>query len=253
MNRALVIALAAAALLATAVAALAPASLIAPHFERATRGRIVLGEAEGTLWRGQAVLIAGNARLPLAWKLDAAPLLTFEARAHITPIDGQAGSPRADIVAADQRLTLADVAVAVPAGILQQALTRDAAGPAAWTVEGEILAAATGLEWTPAAWRGDLRLVWRGARLKLASVPAVDLGEATATLAAQGNRLAGPVVNVGGRLDVRGDVAIDTGGGATVSLLLSPRRADDAEIARALAAIGTPDGNGWRVAWQTRP
>jgi len=253
MKRALVIFLIAAVLLAVAVGVLAPASIVAPYLERATYGRLAVSEVEGTLWRGQGVLAAGTARLPMAWKLDAAHLLAGEAHVHVTPVDGKSPSPRADVMAADRHLALSDVVVVVPAAILQQALTRTLPVRAGWVVDGEIAAATSRLEWTPAAYRGDLRVVWRDARLTLAPALAIDLGEATATLAAQGDRLAGPVVNVGGNLDVRGDVAIGTGGSAAIALLLTPRRADDAELARVLAAIGTPDGAGWRVNWQTRP
>lgn len=253
MKRALVILLVAAVLLAVAVAVLAPASLIVSFLEFATRGRLAASEVQGTLWRGQGVLAAGSTRLPVAWKLDAAPLLTGEAHVHVTPVDGKSPSPRAEITAADRRVVLSDVAVVVPAAILQQALTRNVPLPAGWTADGEIAAATPRLEWTPAAYGGDVRLVWRNARLALPPARAVELGEATATLAAQGDRLAGPVVNIGGNLDIRGDVAIGTNGSATISLLLTPRRADDTELARALAVIGTPDGAGWRVNWQSRP
>ena len=253
MKRTLVIALLAAGLLAVAIAVLAPAALVAPYLERATRGLLAASEVGGTLWRGQGVLGVGSARLPMAWTVDAAPLLTGEVHVHVTPVDGTSPSPRADVTAAGQRLALSDVAIVVPAGVLQEALMRNAAVRARWAADGEITATTSRLEWTPAAYSGDLRVVWRGARLTPVSAPAIDLGEASATLAARGEQLAGPVVNSGGNLDLRGDVAIGTHGGATISLLLTPRRADDAELARTLAAIGTPEGAGWRVNWQTRP
>ena len=99
MKRVVVIVLVAAALLAMAVAALAPASLIAPSLERATGGRVVAGEVEGSLWHGRAVLAAGAARLPVAWKLDPVPLLSGEARVRLTPVDGSSNTVRADISA----------------------------------------------------------------------------------------------------------------------------------------------------------
>ena len=253
MKRALLLVLVAVVLLAAAVAALAPASLVAPYLERATGGRLAVGEVEGTLWRGQGVLGAGAARQRFAWKLDATPLLTGEAHVQVTPVDGSSPSPRAGITAANRRLALADVAIVLPAPVVQQALTRNAPVRAGWVADGEIAAATPRLEWTPAGYRGDLRVVWRNARITPASAAAIDLGEATAALTAQGERLAGPVTNVGGDLDVRGDVAIGTNGSTAISLLLTPRRADDVELARRLAAIGTPDGAGWRVSWQTRP
>jgi hypothetical protein len=253
MMRAVGIVIVAALLLAVAVAVLAPASLVAPSLERATRGRVVADDVDGTLWHGRAVLAAGPARLPVAWKLDPAPLLTGEAHIRLSPVDGMAPGPRADILAAERRLVFADVAVVVPAGILQQALTRNAPGRGGWFADGEIAATTSRLEWTPAAYTGDLRVAWRNARITVVPVLVADFGEATVALAAEGDRLAGPVTNSGGNLDLRGDVAIDTSGSATISLLLTPRRTDDEALARALAALGTPDGNGWRVRWRTAP
>ncbi len=253
MKRFLLLLLLAAVLLAAAVAYLAPASLIVPEIERASHGRITLGEVDGTLWRGRGVLTAGAARLPFAWTLEALPLLTGKARAHVLPPAGGASSPHADITVADRKLVVTDLAVSVPAIILQQALTRIAAGRAAWTIDGQIAADTPRLEWSPAAYDGGLRVAWRNAHLTIVSKVEIDLGEATATLAAQGGRLAGPVANTGGNLDVRGDVSVGTDGSANLSLLLTPRRDDDAELARVLGAVGTREGAGWRVNWQTRP
>jgi len=253
MTRAVVIVLVAAVLLAVAIAVLAPASLVAPSLERATHGRVVAGDVDGTLWRGQAVLAAGATRLPVAWKLDPARILTGEAHVQLMPIEGNSRGPRADITAAEQRLAFSNVDVVVPAGILQQALTRNAPGRGGWFADGEIAVSTSRLEWTPAAYAGDLRIAWRDARVTAVAAPAVDFGEATMALVAEGDRLAGPVTNSGGNIDLRGDVAIDTNGNATISLLVIPRRPDDGELARVLGSIGTPDGNGWRVRWRTGP
>lgn len=253
MKRALLVLLVAVVLLAGAVAVLAPASLMAPCLERATGGRLAVGEVEGTLWRGQGVLAAGSARMPFAWTLAATPLLAGEAQLRITPVDARSPSPRAAITATRRRLALADVALVVPAAVVTRALLRDAPARAGWVVDGQIAATTSHLEWSPAAYGGELRLVWRQARLAPASAAAIDLGEATAALTARDGRLAGPVTNAGGNLDVRGEASIGPDGGAAISLLLTPRRADDAELARRLAVIGAPEGGGWRVSWQTRP
>ena len=211
------------------------------------------GEVEGSLWHGRAVLAAGAARLPVAWTLDAAPLLTGEARVQLMPVDGSSNALRADIAAAEHKLAFTNVAVAMPAAILQQALTRRQPGRAGWLAGGEIAATTARLEWTPTAYAGDLRVVWRDARITVVPLLQVDFGETTIALTANGDRLAGPLTNSGGNLDLRGDIAIDVDGGTAGSLLLTPRRSDDAELTRALGLIGTPDGNGWRVRWRTGP
>jgi hypothetical protein len=253
MLRFLAIAAVALVLIAVAITALAPASLVAPYVERATHGRLAATGVEGTLWRGHGVLGAGDARMPIAWTLDAAPLVTGEMHLRITPIDGVGESPRADITAAQRRITARDVRVSVPARLLQGALTPRTPWRGVWTADGQVAATTPSLEWTPASYDGSLQVDWRHARLTVVDVLSVDLGDATAALTARGERLEGPVTNVGGDLEVRGDVAVDTRGAASISLLLTPRRPDDAELARALAAIGTPEGTGWRIGWQTRP
>jgi len=249
MRRTILVLLSAAVLLAAAVVALAPASLVAARVTRVSG--IAMGEVEGTLWRGRGVLAAGNARLPLAWTLDAAPLLTGELRVHLTPIDGASTFPRADIAAGNGRLTLRDVDIVFPASLLATAIARNATQPAGWTADGEIAVTSSRLDWAPPAGSGDLRVVWRSARLALAAVAVVDLGELAATLVANGDRLAGPVANRGGDLDLRGDLMLQANGDAAISLVATPRRATDAALAGALAAIGTADGAGWRVHWQT--
>ncbi len=72
-------------------------------------------------------------------------------------------------------------------------------------------------------------------------------------LGGDGDRLSGPLSNVGGDLALRGDIALRAGSGIALSLVLTPRRADNRELAQALAMIGTPSGDGWRVDWRWPP
>jgi len=109
----------------------------------------------------------------------------------------------------------------------------------------------TGFEWAPVSFDGDVRAVWRMAKLALPPLPPLDLGELTATLVADGKRLAGPITNQGGDLDVRGDVSLGADRSAAVTLTLTPRRSDNTALSRLLSSIGTPVGNGWRISWQT--
>jgi len=253
MKRVLAVLLVAALLLAIAVAALAPASLVAPYVERASHGRVALAGVEGTLWRGKGIVSAGDSRLPVAWTLEPLPLLTGEAQLHLSPPEGAAGSPRAELRISRGRLAVASADVVVPAAMVEQAATRNLPVRGGWKSEGQIAVATPQLEWTPAGYRGELTVVWRNARLTFPSSAPVELGNATIALHAEGNRLAGPVSNAGGNLDVRGTLALAPDGGTTIDLALTPRRADDAELVRMLSAIGTPDGASWRIHWQTRP
>jgi len=88
-----------------------------------------------------------------------------------------------------------------------------------------------------------------------ASPPARGSGSAAGDVRvnANGERLAGPIDNQGGVLDIRGDLTMLPDKSGSVSLLLTPRRSDDQVLQRALATIGTAEGGGWRVNWQTPP
>ena len=237
-------------LLGGAVAALAPASIVAPYVEHATRQRVTLIETEGRIWHGRGVLAAGGARVPVAWDAEALPLLGGELKLRVKPGEANAATPRAQVDAANRRIAISDLDLVLPAGTVQQALLRNAPIKPGWTADGDITIWSPRVEWTPAAFAGGVEALWRGARFTLVSTTPVDLGDMTVQLAGAGNRLAGPVRNRGGNLDVRGDLALGTDGSVSASLLLTPR-GDDAELARALAAIGTPEGKGWRIAWQS--
>jgi hypothetical protein len=250
MIRILLIVLIAVALLVGAFAVLAPASLLAGRVEKVTNGAYTARDVEGTIWRGRGVIAGGGAQLPLAWTLDPSPLTQGEVRAHIVPFDNAMAVPRAEIVAGRQHIALRNANVTLPAVLLLQPTPLARAGLVA---DGDITLTTPRLDWTPATIEGDARVVWRTARLTLPPFPPVDFGELTATLAANGARLAGPVVNVGGDLDVRGNVSVGADRSADFALTLTPRRADDAALTQLLAAFGTPDGAGWRVAWRLSP
>ena len=58
------------------------------------------------------------------------------------------------------------------------------------------------------------------------------------------------MANEGGDLALRGQWTMTASDGLALALLLTPRRADQTDLKRALAAIGTADGDGWRVDWR---
>ena len=65
-------------LLAAALAALAPATLIDARVAARTRDRVRLAEASGTVWSGEGTLAdaAGRWRLPVSWRLGGFPQMT---------------------------------------------------------------------------------------------------------------------------------------------------------------------------------
>ena len=102
MKRVVVIVVVAAVLLAMAIAALAPASLVAPSLERATRGRVVADERR---WLALAwARRAGRRRGAPAGCVEARPGAAPDRRStriQLTPVDGTPSGLRADILAAE--------------------------------------------------------------------------------------------------------------------------------------------------------
>ena len=64
-----------------------------------------------------------------------------------------------------------------------------------------------------------------------------------------GDRVAGPVSNVGGDVALAGSVEAAADGVVRGSLLATPRDGADPRLARLLAAAGTPEGAGVRIAF----
>ena len=227
---------------------LAPASLVDSHLARMNDGVVRLADAEGTIWRARGVIVAATARIPIAWRIEPWPLLLGELRLHLFPGSvNSAGSPRADITFKRNSVSLREVDLTFPASLVAVATSRAAAE----VVGGEVNVNAASIDWTPPGSRGEARLFWRAARLIFISGAApLDLGDMRMTLTANGDRLSGPVANDGGDLDVRGEVTIREQDGIRLALTLTPRRFDNAQLALALALIGTADGAGWRVDWR---
>ena len=241
MRRALLI-VAILAGLAAAVVAFAPATLAAAWIARASHDAIALAGAEGTIWRGRGTLVAGGeGRLPLAWSVDPWPLIRGEVEISLAPFDATAPLPHGEIVMHDRTLAVRGLDVALPVEMLQQVASGTGIRPT-----GEARVTSPSLDWSRDSVRGAMQIGWRDARLSAGPGAAIDLGTLSAKLTGEGTDLRGPIANEGGDVDVRGLAAWRPAGGE-VSLLLTPRRTDDAAIARILAAIGTPEGAGWRV------
>jgi hypothetical protein len=161
---------------------------------------------------------------------------------------GAAGSPTADIAIRRDAVELRNVEAMIPAAVFGAA----AGSGATWLVGGNVEINAAQVEWAPPSNRGDARIRWRAAQLTApGSAEALDLGDITAALSGDGERMSGPVSNAGGDLAVRGDLALAANSGIQLSLVLTPRRADNRELARALSMLGRPDGDGWRVEWRS--
>jgi general secretion pathway protein N len=237
------------ALLAAALAVFAPAALVGAPLEEFSRGRLALAEPEGTVWRGRGVLAAGpDSRLALAWSIDAWPLLRGELRMHLRPFDNGGRLPRGEISVSRGKLAVRELDVEIPADML-----RVAAGTNAIRVSGDVRVASRSLDWSPPVSGGKAELVWRDASIAGPIGAPIALGSVTTVVSSTDGGFSGSVANQGGDLGVLGTVAWRSEAGREVSLHLAPRSADKSQLADLLAAIGTPEGAGWRVRWRTGP
>ncbi len=209
--KATVLGIVACALLVAAFAVFAPATLVDRRLAAVSGGKLRVLAAEGTVWRGRGAL--GDAAG--TWRLPVAWTVDATALA---------------------RGTLA-VALAPPAGAASLAL-----GGTITLTAADFAAAAGGF-------RGQIGARWRDARVVAAGI-AVNLGAVDLALAPQGERLAGRVTNAGGDVRIDGTVTIarDSAG---IDATLAPQSSAAEPVARALAALGTPDGaGGVRVTWR---
>jgi hypothetical protein len=226
---------------------LAPASLVDSRISRMTGGSVRLIESRGTLWRAKAVLQAGEARIPIAWRAEPWPLLRGELHFHLLRDPGMDGTaPRADIVLAGDRILLRNVDATLPAALFSTS------PHAFWTASGEVRVTSASLDWSPPRSTGDARLDWQSARLTtINGLAGLELGTVSLPLSASRDELAGSVSNVGGELRLSGEIRYRPFDSAELSLLLVPRRADNVELAQALALLGTAEGDGVRMRWRT--
>jgi len=109
--------------------------------------------------------------------------------------------------------------------------------------------AANDLSWSNTAKTGALEAHWRGARVASGDTVA-DLGTVDLAAAPQESRLAGRLSNTGGDVKVDGTVSV-AGGNVAIDATAAPNPGAPANIARALASVGTPDANGSvRIGWR---
>jgi hypothetical protein len=231
---------------AIAAAWLAPAALLDTRIAGATGGMVRLAETAGTVWNGRGSLVARATRIPIAWRVECWPLLRGVLRVRLASGAG-AATPRATIETGADTLAFHDVDVTLPAQVFGATL-----GPfGVESMAGEISLKATAIEWTPDAGRGEAHVFWHAARVAFAgSAAPLDLGDVRTLVTANGNALSGPVTNEGGDLALRGEWALRAHDSVQLALHVMPRRPGLSNLERTLSAIGTADGNEWRIAWR---
>ena len=237
---------AALACLLAAATAFMPATLVDRRLDAATGGKLRITDAAGTVWAGRGAITdaGGTWRVPVAWSISKADVLRNVHAVALQPADG-AATPRGTVQIVDDGARAHDLAVEAPAQALAAALPIRALA----VLGGTIAVSAADFAWTAKEKSGRIDAQWRGARLVSGDARA-DLGTVTLSAAPQGAALGGRIANTGGDVRLDGTVVVDAGG-LSVEGTIAPAAGAPPAIARALAALGTPDAAGAvRIAWR---
>ncbi len=243
MRRALII-LVVLVLLALAVLWRAPATLVTDVIHDRSGGRVALADVSGTVWSGQGVLVAGDARLPIGWRVHPTPLAHGEATIELVPVV-PGSDVRGTVTIREDSVAARDLRIALPAAMIADAVGQRARIATGGTID----IASNAVEWGRAGASGSVVAQWHDATAGPAGGPAIALGEITANLDAQEQRFVGPVRNVGGDVDLNGDVGVARDGSGAVHLLVRPRPGANARV-DLVRALGAEHGDGVRVDWQ---
>ena len=235
-----------AAAVAVGLAWFAPASLLDSRLAHWSGGVLRLASTQGTLWHGRGVVTDAKMQIPVEWNVDPWPLLRGVMHMRLRSNAG-AASPRATLDLRSDRISLQDADVTVPATAIGRVLGDITAG----SIDGEVSASASTLQLSPGSNSGEARLVWRNARIRgIGNAAPLELGEVRTTLIASGSTMSGSIVNDGGNVALSGEWTLREKDALALAFRATPRKAGDAELARWLSAVGTPDGDGWRINWR---
>jgi hypothetical protein len=235
--------------LAAALAVLAPAALLDAPLAAHTGDRLHLVDPSGVWWHGEGAVASsdGAARVPLAWDVAFAPLLTGRFVVALRAFDG-AATPTGTVAFADGTIGVRDLHVVVPAGLVP------ALAPAvkAMALQGDIELHAPSFTWrgTTGSRSGTVDATWVHARV-IAGPWAVDLGRVIAKGAPAGDGIAGTVQASGGDVTIEG--TFDTRAGATsASLELTPAPGASEAVRAMLPLLGPVDQAGRvAIAWRS--
>ena len=230
-----------------ALFALAPATWVDRRVAAISEGKIRIIDAQGTVWRGHGALgdSLGIWRIPVAWRI--APLALARGALDIQfDAPSASGGPRGRITLGNGWADFHDVELRAPAAALRTfastALPVDAGGE--WVLN------SPAFRYGENRAEGMIDVRWERATLA-SNRSALDLGTVTLHLVPQRAALAGALANVGGDARIDGDVAL-AANAATLRANIAAGPDVPTDIARMIAALGTPDANGvvhvqWRV------
>jgi hypothetical protein len=233
--------------LAVAFVLLAPAALLDAPLAAHTDNRLHLLDTRGVWWHGEGVVASsdGAARVPLAWDVAFAPLLTGRLVVALRASGGGA-SPAGTVAIANGVIDVRGLHAVVPAALVPALV------PAAKAValQGDIDLLAPSFAWRGAAASGTVDATWTHARVG-AGPWVVDLGQVIVKGAPAGGGIAGTVHGAGGDLDIEG--SLDAHGGATSAALeLTPAPGASDALRTMLPLLGPVDGAGRvALAWRS--
>ena len=251
--RSLLVVAATACLLAAAVAAEAPATLVDRQLDSLTRGRLRVADAAGTIWNGSGalILLPYTARVPVQWHIDALPLLRSRLSGTLAHDATESSHSTFDLGSDD--FAVRRFAIAFPA----EALLRATDAPAAVTAAGGIVDfRADAFAMRRGLFEGGFIARWQGASLPGPRPEVrIALGDIRLEGVANGGEIKAALSNVGGDIEITGTLILAATGAARVEARLKPRAGLDAErssaITAALSMLGSADdSDGFRVAWQ---
>jgi hypothetical protein len=226
---------------------LAPAALLDQALAQRTQGSVHLADAHGFWWRGSGVLATsdGRAHVPVAWRVELAPLATGTLVANFVE-GGDDAMPSGHVTLRHGSVDVRALRVRVPAamaGAMVPALRSVSLG-------GEIALAIPALAWRDGTLHGNGDATWQRARIVAAGL-ALDLGRVSASMPPGGDAFGGTVRSAGG------DVAIDgtftqRNGALEAALLLKPTDATPQPMRAMLPLLGVSDGSGAvRMTWRS--
>jgi hypothetical protein len=233
--------------MAAAVALLAPAALLdAPLADRtATRWRLT--DARGVWWNGQGVVTNadGVARIPLAWRVDAAALARGALAVRVR--DADTAAPVGTLSLGRGSIGIRDLRLIVPAAAAAFVDSR----LEAVALGGDVALTSPAYALRGAARAGEVDVTWRRARIVAAGTN-VDLGTVTLDSAPLDEGTTGTIRNDGGDVSITGTLS-DRAGMLDASLTIAPAPAAPQSVRMLLPLLGPPDASGGvRIAWHGR-
>lgn len=233
--------------LAAALVLLAPAALLDARVATRTGDRLHLADATGFWWHGAAVLTTpdGTARVPLAWRVAFAPLLTGTLVVELRARDDSA-MPTGTLTLADGTLDMRNVHLRVPAALVPALVP--ALKPVA--LRGDIDVHAPSFTWRRGSASGTLDATWQQAGIVAGALP-VDLGRVTAGMAPAHEGVDGTLRNAGGDVAIDGTLTARRGV-IDVSITLTPTGRASQALRTMLPLLGRSDAAGRvQVAWRS--